>query len=231
MSAWAIIVAGGLGQRMGTDIPKQLLKLGGITILERTLKPFIRCPEIECIIIVSAAGILEKIPNTISNTSHSKKILIIEGGPERQDSVLNGLTAVPADVDIVIIHDAVRPFISSKIITECVHSARDHGAVTVMRPLKETVKIVSNGVVAKTPDRSSFWITQTPQAFKTLLIKKAHTNALNEGFTGTDDCMLVERLGHPVHIIEGNDLNIKITTSADLTIAGAILNIFENRED
>ena len=213
MSAWAVIVAGGKGQRMGAETPKQLLKLGGVTILEMTMKPFINCTEIEGIVIVAAEENSEYIKDMISSASNvSKQITLVNGGPERQDSVWNGLQALPEDVEIAVIHDAVRPFISEKLISECIHSAREHGAVTVMRPLKETVKVVSNGVVVNTPDRSSLWITLTPQAFRKELILKAHSNARHECFAGTDDCMLVERLGHPVTVIEGNDLNIKITT-------------------
>ena len=231
MSAWAVIAAGGKGRRMGTDAPKQLLKLDGITILERTLKPFKDCNDIEGIIITAPEEIFEYIKNTIlKNSTSSKKIIVVEGGTERQSSVWNGLCAVPKDVDIVVIHDAVRPFITRELISECVQSALKHGAVTVMRPLKETIKTVSNGIVTNTPDRSSLRVTQTPQAFRTELILNAHTHGRNEGFIGTDDCMLVERLGHPVHIIEGDDLNIKITTKVDLKIASALLYFFENKE-
>lgn len=228
MSAWAIITAGGKGKRMGTDTPKQLLELCGVTILERTLKPFMECPEIEGIIVTASADSIEQIKNI---PALHGKLTVVEGGLKRQDSVFNGLQAVPEDTEIVVIHDAVRPFITKKLISECVFSAERNGAVTVMRPLKETVKVVSDGVVKNTPDRSSLRITQTPQAFRTGLILKAHTRAREEGFTGTDDCMLVERIGFPVHIIEGDDLNIKITTPTDLKIAGVILAIHEKREE
>ncbi|MBT4485306.1 MAG: 2-C-methyl-D-erythritol 4-phosphate cytidylyltransferase [Candidatus Latescibacteria bacterium] len=228
MRAWAVIAAGGSGRRMETNISKQLLKLDGATILERTLKPFMNNSGIDGIIIVAAEEIIEHINSIISAFPNElKNISIIKGGSERQDSVWNGLCAVPDDVEIIVIHDAVRPFITSKLITECIDSAFEHGAVTVMRPLKETVKVVSNGVIVNTPDRSSLWSTQTPQAFRTELICEAHSRARAEGFTGTDDCMLVERLGHPVHIIEGDDFNIKITTQSDMKIAEVILNFLE----
>ncbi|MBA7481622.1 2-C-methyl-D-erythritol 4-phosphate cytidylyltransferase [subsurface metagenome] len=229
MKAGAVIVAGGQGTRMGTDIPKQLLKLGGITILERTIKPFVTCTEIVQIVIVAAENIIDHIKTIISGSlSDDKLISVVTGGPERQDSVLNGIYALDEDIGIVVIHDAVRPFITDGLVTECLRTAETFGAVSVMRPLSETVKVVKDGVVVETPDRSTLRITQTPQAFRKELIIEAHKKAKEDGFTGTDDCMLVEHLGHPVHVIEGSDMNIKITTRADLKIAEAILELFEN---
>ena len=231
MRVHGIIVAGGGGKRMETETPKQLLELDGVTIIERSLKPFIQCPDIEGIIIVAAEVIIEHINNATQNISSTGKSLkIVQGGAERQDSVWNGLKAVPEDTDIVVIHDAVRPFITGKLLSECVRSAMNNGAVTVMRPIRETVKEVADNIVVKTLDRSKLWITQTPQAFKKELILEAHRNARKENYYGTDDCILVERLGHPVHKIEGNDMNIKITTPEDLKIAGVILSIFEKTE-
>ena len=232
MKASGIIVAGGSGKRMGTETPKQLLKLDGVTIIERTLMPFIHCPDIKEIVIVAVEDSIEHINEIIQRISISgKSFKIVTGGTERQDSVWNGLKAVPEDTDIVVIHDAVRPFITSTLISECVQYALNNGAVTTMRPIRETVKEVAYNVVVKTLDRSTLWITQTPQAFKKELILEAHRNARREKFYGTDDCMLVERLGYPVHKIEGNDLNIKITTPYDLKIAGIILSMFEKTED
>ena len=232
MRAHVIIVAGGLGKRMGTETPKQLLKLDGVTIIERSLRPFIHCPDIEGIVIVAAEEIIEHTNKIIQNISDcGKPLKVVKGGDERQDSVWNGLKAVPEDTDIVVIHDAVRPFITGKLISECVHSAMNDGAVTVMKPIRETVKEVADNLVVKTLDRSKLWITQTPQAFKKELIFEAHKNARRVNFNSTDDCMLVERLGYPVNKIEGNDMNIKITTPEDLKIAGVILSIFEKTED
>ena len=217
---------------MGGGIPKQLLNLNGVTIFERSLKPFIQCPDIEGVVIVAAENIIEHINTTIRNIPEGGKILkVVTGGSARQDSVRNGLKAVPEDIDVVVIHDAVRPFITSSLIAECANSALINGAVTVMRSIKETVKKVEDGVVLQTLDRSKLWITQTPQAFRMELIIEAHRNARRDNYIGTDDCMLVEHLGHPVYIIEGSDMNIKITTPADLKIAGVILSTFEKMED
>ncbi|MFC1693823.1 2-C-methyl-D-erythritol 4-phosphate cytidylyltransferase [Candidatus Latescibacterota bacterium] len=226
MSAWAVIVAGGCGKRMGSEIPKQLLKIGGITIIERTLKPFGKCLDIEGIVIVASESCIEYI-KTVCNVP--KIIYLVSGGAQRQDSVWNGLCAVPEKAEIVVIHDAVRPFINSELISTCVRSAMEHGAVSVMRPLKETVKAVENDIVVHTPDRSSLWITLTPQSFKRELILKAHKHAQEDCFAGTDDSMLVERIGYPVHIIEGDDMNIKITTPVDLEIARTLVKLYEKK--
>ena len=232
MKAAAVIVAGGKGLRMGSDVPKQLLKLNGVTILERTLVPFNACPEIDNIVIVAAEAIIEHIESTISERQiHIKRTQVVKGGIERQDSVWNGIMAVGSTADIIVIHDAVRPFITSQLITHSITGAEKYGSVSVMRPIKETVKIVKNGTVIETPDRTILRLTQTPQAFRKDLIIEAHQKAREDGFIGTDDCMLVERLGYPVHVIEGNDMNIKITTPTDLEIAEAILKRFEKQEN
>ena len=232
MRVYGIIVAGGSGKRMGADVPKQLLKLNGIPIIERTLKPFIQCSDIEGIVIVAAETIIEYIKETVQSIYDcGKSIEIVKGGMDRQDSVWNGLVSVPDGIDVVVIHDAVRPFISAGLITECARKAMTDGAVSVMRPVRETVKVVEHNIVEKTLDRSKLWIAQTPQAFRIELIFDAHKLARKDNFIGTDDCMLVERLGHPVSVIEGNDMNIKITTPADLKIAGAIFSMFKKLED
>lgn len=232
MKVYGIIAAGGHGKRMGTEIPKQLLKLDGVTIIEHSLRPFILCPDVEGIVIVAMETIVEHINKIIANIhDENKSITAVIGGLRRQDSVWNGLKSIPEDTDIVVIHDAVRPFITTKLITECIQTAMKNGAVTVMRPLKETPKVVNDNVIVKTIDRSTLWITQTPQAFRKELILEAHRLARKQNLTCTDDCMLVEHLGHKVHVIEGNDMNIKITTPADLKIAGVILSMLNKPED
>jgi 2-C-methyl-D-erythritol 4-phosphate cytidylyltransferase len=230
MSAVAIIVAGGLGLRMGGGIPKQLLPLGGKPILERTLDPFLRCESIADIIIAAPAEYIGAFEALVRDIAHTKDIRVIAGGAERQDSVERGLSAIEPERDVVVVHDAVRPFITPQLIAACVEGAERFGAVTAARPLKETVKAVVNGMVVDTPDRSRLWITLTPQAFRLGLIRSAHEQARRDGFIGTDDCMLVERIGLPVRIIEGDDRNIKITTPADLAIAGALLTLSDQGE-
>ncbi len=230
MNAAAIIVAGGKGKRMGTEVSKQLLMLGGKTILERTLEPFILCGSVRRIVVVAAEAIIGSVETVIQDMTIRQDISVVPGGRERQESVWHGLIALGDRRGVVVVHDAVRPFVSPVRISDCVEAAADVGALTVARPVKETIKAVENGVVVETLDRSKLWIIQTPQAFRTDLLIHAHEQARLDGFSATDDCMLVERLGLPVHIIEGNDMNIKITTPADLRIAGAVLELFESGE-
>lgn len=223
MSAWAVIVAGGTGTRMGSAQPKQLLTVGGITIIERTVRLFAGNPEIEGIVVAAAESAIDGIREALDAYS----VIVVIGGAERQDSVINALGAVPDSVDVVLVHDAVRPFVQKRVIAECIAKAREFGAVSVMRPLKETIKVVEDGIVVETPDRSRLWITQTPQAFRIALLRKAHERARKSGFKATDDCMLVEELGIRVHCVEGDDYNIKITTPADMVFAEAVCRLFE----
>jgi 2-C-methyl-D-erythritol 4-phosphate cytidylyltransferase len=228
MKAWAIIVAGGSGKRMGSALPKQYLDIGGKPILERTLTPFAGCPLIDGIVIAAPESDFGRIGGILPSLRiPAEGFHVVQGGRERRDSVRNALDAVPDSAGIIVIHDAVRPFITSALVADCIRAAEAHDAVTAMRPLKETVKVVSDSVVVSTPDRSTLWITQTPQAFRREIILDAHRKALSDGIVGTDDCMLVERLGVPVHIIEGDDRNIKITTPTDMILAEAILKTFE----
>ena len=224
MNAWAVIVAGGRGLRMGANVPKQFLTINGHTIYERTMSQFIACPDISGIVVAVPQDVLE----LVYQVEHGdKEFTVVPGGSDRQESVWNALCAVPESVEIVAVHDAVRPFVTTDLITRCIKGASEHGAVSVMRPVTETIKAVSNGVVVSTPDRSTLWSTQTPQAFTRSILVDAHLHAQDEGFTGTDDCMLVERLDHRVHVIEGSDMNIKITTPVDLEIAQIISRIFD----
>ncbi len=131
---------------------------------------------------------------------------------------------------MIAIHDAVRPFVTPREISACIRAAEEIGAASLMIPVRETVKMVRNGLVESTLDRSAVWITQTPQAFRRPIIEKAHSQAVTDGFNGFDDCVLVERLGLPVKAVEGSDYNIKITTPADLAIAEVLLDFLRKGE-
>lgn len=228
MTAGAVIVAGGRGVRMGADVPKQFLPLGGKPILARTLEPFLACAGVGEIVIAAPRAHIAETERIVASLVPAKPVRVVEGGRERQESVRLGIAALAGGADIVIVHDAVRPFITVGIIESCIAEAARSGAVTVARPMKETIKTVEGGMVTGTPDRARYWIVQTPQAFRSGLLIEAHERALADGFSGTDDCMLVERLGHPVAVIEGSDTNIKITTPADFAAAGAILSFMEH---
>ncbi len=228
MTAGAVIVAGGRGVRMGADVPKQFLLLGGRPILARTLEPFLACAGVGEIVIAAPREHIAETERIAASLAPVKPVRVVEGGRERQESVRLGIAALAGGADIVLVHDAVRPFITVGLIESCIAKAACSGAVTVARPLKETIKTVEDGIVTGTPDRSRYWIVQTPQAFRAGLIIEAHERARADGFLGTDDCVLVERLGHTVTVIEGGDTNIKITTPADFAAAGAILSFMEH---
>ncbi|MBU2622443.1 MAG: 2-C-methyl-D-erythritol 4-phosphate cytidylyltransferase [Proteobacteria bacterium] len=222
---YAVIVAAGKGVRMKCTTLKQYLELEGVPLLSITLKAFDKCSLIDEIILVVPSGdigfCLEKI---INPAGIQKKVTPVAGGLKRQDSVYNGLLAVDEKVSTVVIHDGVRPFVNPSSIEECIREAVLHGACILGLPVSDTLKLADgSGYIKKTLERDSVWLAQTPQAFDYSLIKKAHDRARKEGFKGTDDASLVERIGEKVKIIRGSIENIKITTPEDLAIARAIL--------
>lgn len=150
--------------------------------------------------------------------------MVVSGGPTRQESVRIGLEAVSGDVDVVVVHDGVRPLITRRLLDAVVRAATESGAAICALPITETVKRVRDGFVAATLDRSDLWAVQTPQAYRTAVLREAHARARRDGVTGTDDAMLVERLGHAVRVVPGLPTNVKITTPADLRrVRGAVL--------
>ena len=225
MSVSAIIVAGGRGIRMGTATRKQYMLLAGKPIVCYTLEVFDACPCIEEIYLVVPPDDLDSCSERwISSLTLHKRIHLVAGGLERQDSVYRGIQAVSGQrCEIVVIHDAVRPFVSSHIIEACVEEASVSGACIVGMPAIETTKLVNSGQIERTLDRNAIWMAQTPQAFELKLIQEAHENARLDCFTGTDDAMLVERLGRKIRIIPGSRLNMKITTPEDMALAEGII--------
>ena len=228
MRAGAIIVAGGMGKRMNAGTPKQLIELSGRTILEWTFEPFIACPEVAELVVVSEPGILARLEELVEPFRASgKPIAVVPGGRERQDSVACGLAVLSRECGIAAIHDAVRPFVTAGQIAACIHAGGKFGAATLMVPVRDTVKRVRDGIVEATIDRADLWVTQTPQAFRREIIEQAHEQAARDRFIGSDDCVLVERLGIEVHAVEGSGYNIKITTPDDLAIAEALLAVLK----
>jgi 2-C-methyl-D-erythritol 4-phosphate cytidylyltransferase len=222
----AVIVAAGEGVRMGGGPRKQYRNLGKFPILVYTLFAFDRNPEIDYIVLALPESDHSFCQEKIIAPFHfNKKIQLVSGGASRQESVYNGLKAVEGDCDIVVIHDGVRPFVSDRLISESVGGARKYGACIAAVPAKDTLKIAKNNVVQKTFPRDEVWLAQTPQAFRYDLIVKAHEKARIEQLKETDDAVLVERLGGEVYLVQGELLNIKITTPEDLKIAEAILSI------
>ncbi len=210
---------------MGGDRSKQYLTLGDRPILAHTLALFDTHPSIDHLwLVVPEKDRQQCHEEMVVRHGFSKVRGIIAGGAERQESVGNGLRACGAAADdIVLVHDGVRPFFDPQLIPTLLEKTRRDGACIVAAPLKETVKEVENGTIVATPERQRLWLAQTPQAFRADLLHRAYALAQDECTLGTDDASLVERLPHPVTILQGDYRNIKITTIEDLILARAYL--------
>ena len=210
-----VIPAGGVGRRLGSRTPKQLLTLGSTTILACTVGHFVRHPAVSEVVVPAPVEYLARTRRALASLGRAR-VRVIEGGTERQDSVRRGVQALRDEARVIVVHDAVRPFVSRALIERVVAAARTHGAAICALPVTETVKRVRDGAVEATVDRSALWSVQTPQAFHAALLREAHEKAHRDGFVGTDDSMLVERLGHTVVVVPGLRDNVKITTPEDL---------------
>ncbi len=224
MKTVAIIPAAGAGKRMESGVSKQYLALEGVPILVRTLRVFETASSVDAVFLIVPAGDEDAVRRDMVAPHGLTKISrILPGGKERQDSVRVGIEAVRDETEIVLIHDAVRPFVTVEMIEASVEGARGFGAVSIGVPVKDTVKSVGDdGWVTRTMDRSQLWLTQTPQAFRRGIIQEAYHRAYTEGVYATDDASLVERIGIRVRMIPGSYENIKITTPVDLA-AGAVI--------
>ncbi len=220
-----IIVAGGSGVRMKAAVRKQYLPLGGRPVLAYSLIHFSRCIEIDDIFLVVPASDVDRCREAVlSPLDLQKPVALVPGGPTRQDSVYNGLRAAAGGRRMVVIHDGVRPFTPPDLISACIAGAEEREACIAGEPVADTLKRADeNGDILETIDRRGVWRAQTPQAFAYDLIRDAHEAARRDGFQGTDDAALVERLGKRVRMVPGSRWNIKITTPADLRLAGAVL--------
>jgi 2-C-methyl-D-erythritol 4-phosphate cytidylyltransferase len=225
MKADAIIVSAGKGQRFMEGKKKQFYLLADKPILAHTLDQFETCPLIRsALLVVSEEDMDYTLKEIVEKYKYRKIAQIVPGGKRRQDSVKNGIDALAKSVDIVMIHDGVRPFVTRAMIEDSIHSAERFGAVVIAMPVKDTIKMSNpDGTVLKTLDRESLWQTQTPQTFQAKVIREAYTKAAKDGFAGTDDASLVERLGVKVHILPGSYTNIKITTPEDLILGRLFL--------
>jgi 2-C-methyl-D-erythritol 4-phosphate cytidylyltransferase len=227
MKADAVIVSAGKGHRFMEGKKKQFHFLAGKPILAHTLDKFETCPLIRSILLVVGQEDMDFCLKEVIEKYKFKKISqIVPGGKQRQESVKNGIDALPKDTDIVAIHDGVRPFVTKAMIEDSIHSAIRYGAVVLAMPVKDTIKISNpDGTVLKTLNRESLWQVQTPQTFQVNIIKEAYYRATEDGFIGTDDASLVERTGVKVHILPGSYTNIKITTPEDLLLANLFVKI------
>ncbi len=228
MKTGAIIAAAGAGRRMKADRPKQFLVLDGVPILVSTLRKFDASRRIDHIVIAAPREAVEEVRELVAGASLEKPITAIEGGERRQDSVGMAMRQLDSDTEIVVVHDGVRPFVSLDEIEEVVAEADRSGAAILAIPITDTVKEVQRDSVKSTLRREHLVLAQTPQAFRTDVLREAFDAARKDGYYGTDEASLVERLGRPVSVVRGSDRNIKITRPTDLSLARFLLD--EERE-
>lgn len=220
-----IIPAAGSGERLNRETPKPFIKIAGKTILEHTLDRFIGLEEIDQVIVAASETYLETAASILGSAVESLDCSweCVPGGPERQHSIYNALQRT-GRVDLVAVHDAVRPFINRKIIHECIQTASAVGGAVVGVKAKDTIKSVGDDrLIRETPKRDYLWQAQTPQVFRKELLLEAYSTALKENVVGTDDSSLVERLGYSVKMVEGGRDNFKITYPLDLRLATLLL--------
>lgn len=225
MSIFVLIPAAGMGRRMGAAVNKQYLPLGDRPVLSHTIALFDRHPAVDHILVICPETEMAQCRQQVIEPFGFTKVRgLVAGGSERQDSVRNGLQACQAAAeDIVLIHDGARPLLKPSLVDPVIAAALRHGAAIVGVPVKDTIKQVTDGMIDTTPDRRRLWQAQTPQGFRYGLIRDAHARALQQGHCGTDDASLIEWLGGPVAMVEGDYCNIKITTPEDLVLARAFL--------
>jgi 2-C-methyl-D-erythritol 4-phosphate cytidylyltransferase len=221
----AVVPAAGKGLRMGGAVPKQFLSLGGEPIVVHSLRALQAAACIHDIILAVPSADLDYCRNDlVVRYGFSKVTKVVPGGKERQDSVRLGLEHVPEETEIVLVHDAVRPFVTVAMIEAVVAAARQHGGAIIALPMRDTVKQVgSDHLIQRTVDRQPLWLAQTPQAFRMDWLREAHRKAKVEGVSATDDAFLFEWMGHPVMVVEGSGENIKVTRPEDMVIGEAIL--------
>lgn len=224
-----IIAAAGSGMRMGSGIPKQYMEIGGKPILTRAIEAFENNAFIDHIYVVVHPDYADYCQSQILDRFSFEKVkAVVEGGKERQDSVYRALEALEEEVDFVLVHDGARPFVEEHTINLLLETTSAHGAGVVCVPVKDTIKVAEAQVVVDTPDRKTLYSIQTPQGFSKDLLTAAYEKAFAENYYGTDDAVLVEKLGQKVYLVKGEYHNIKITTREDLVLGETMVS--ENKE-
>ena len=216
----AVIVAAGTASRMG-GIDKVMAELEGEPMILRTVRTFQTCEAIREIIIVTREDLIIPIMGLCAGLEKVKAVVV--GGSSRQESVERGLNALSDKVKLVAVQDGARPLITHAVIDRTVRAAHSYGAAAPAIPVKDTIKVVTGGVVSSTPDRKTLQAVQTPQVFDLAMLRGALKKAKADGAEVTDDCSAVERLGMSIKIVEGDERNIKVTTPMDLKIAKLLL--------
>jgi 2-C-methyl-D-erythritol 4-phosphate cytidylyltransferase len=228
MQVFVILPAAGLGTRMAGPQPKQFLELGGLPILIHSLRAFAAVKRVTAIYVAVRKTEIERVEAQIAEYAvefgFAGRVKVVEGGENRQESVSNALAALPAGADdIVLVHDAVRPLIDAATIDRTIDAVTEHGAAIVGLPAVDTIKQVERtahgALITSTIPREFVVLAQTPQGFKYGLLKRAFAEATADGFIGTDEASVIERAGHPVAVVHGSQVNLKITQPGDLELA------------
>ena len=219
-----LIPAAGMGRRMGSERNKLLLTLLGKPLLAWTLLAAEEARDISWIGIMGQIADQPDVKAILAELSLSKPVQLILGGETRQESVYNGLQALPAAAERVLIHDGARCLATPQLLDRCAAALLDCPGLIAAVPVKDTIKVVNEtGIIQDTPDRRQLWAAQTPQGFEVQLLKQCHNKGRDSGWEVTDDAALFERCGLPVRIVEGEETNLKVTTPVDLAIAEFIL--------
>ncbi|WYM00112.1 MAG: 2-C-methyl-D-erythritol 4-phosphate cytidylyltransferase [Gloeotrichia echinulata CP02] len=221
---YLLIPAAGIGRRMGSDRNKLLLSVRSQPIIAWTLKAAAAANSISWIGIISQPTDWEDFKLIIADLNLTKPVEFILGGATRQESVYNGLQALPTEAEQVLIHDGARCLATPDLFNSCAEAIRHCPGLIAAVPVKDTIKVVdSNGIIQSTPDRRQLWAAQTPQGFDVKLLKQCHAEGVRQGWEVTDDAALFEKCGIPVQIVPGEETNLKVTTPQDLALAKFIL--------
>lgn len=222
----AILPAAGLGTRMGAETPKQFLELDGTPIILHTLRRIASCPLVTEIFVAARADEIAKLEKLVRKEKLRQPVRVVQGGDSRQASVAQALNEVPDDTELVLVHDAVRPFVTRGQIERVIDEARRRQAAILGVPAMDTVKEVKRAslpedvaLITATISRERVVLAQTPQVFATKLLKEAFARAEQDGASASDEAGLIERLGHDVHVVLGSERNIKITRPSDMELA------------
>ena len=220
-----LIPAAGEGNRLKSAVKKPYVALAQKPILTHTIQRFEQNPAVDEIFVLVNEADFEMCRATVLAPYAFQKVQpLVAGGATRQQSVHNGVRALPADTDFVIVHDGVRPFVTDETIFACLDAAAEWGGAVAAVPVKETIKMANaEDFIVETPPRERLWTVQTPQVFRKSLLEEAHQIAEEKQLTATDDAALVEHLGYPVKLVNGSYANVKITTPEDLRIANVFL--------
>lgn len=223
----AILPAAGLGTRMGSEVPKQFLELEGVPIVLLTLRRLSECKAVSEFFIATRGEETDALEHRLAKEKFGGKVQVVKGGETRQQSVANALAQVSAaGTELVLVHDAVRPFVTREQIERVIAEAKTRGAAILGVPAIDTIKEVRRSslpqdvaLISATIPREKIVLAQTPQGFQTKLLKEAFARAEQDGVTASDEAALVERLGHDVYVVQGSERNIKITKPADMELA------------